>query len=46
MNEDQEYIDYIEEEFKLIREFLDEYDQFNSGSLADDVIAFFKAIDS
>lgn len=45
MDETQEYINYIEEEFKVIREFLDTYDQHNSGSLSDDVTSLIIAME-
>ena len=44
MIEDEAYKEYLEEEIRLIREFLDTYDQYNSGSLSDDVIELFKSL--
>jgi len=47
MNEDleqaQEYIDYLENEMRATREYLDEFNILNTGSISDDVETLIKS---
>lgn len=37
LEELQEYVDYLETESRMVREYLDGFNTFNTGSISDDV---------
>lgn len=47
MNEQEKYVEYLENELKIIRDYITvEFDAFNSGSVADDVIGIIEMLDN